>query len=169
MRLEELALLAEILGGVGVIASLLYLAFEVRKQGRLNRINAAVRLADDWSGFMTPIHDDAELSAIWLKGTHKFDELTDIEKLRFSAYFGRLLKTSESLYLQMLNGTLDKMTWRGIERVIRDTILLPGSQRWWKTRQHWYSDDFQTLIDRLISEDNSAPIFQTYELAKPDA
>lgn len=164
MTLEQLALLAEILGGVGVIASLLYLAFEVRKQGQLSRINAAVQLADKWSGFMTPIHDDPGLSAIWLKGTSRFDDLNDVDKLRFSAYFGRLLKTSESLYMQLLNGTLDRMTWRGIERVIRDIIILPGSQAWWKTRQHWYSDDFQALIEGLIVKGDAAPIFETYEL-----
>ena len=79
MTLEQLALLAEILGGVGVIASLLYLAFEVRKQGQLSRINAAVQLADKWSGFMTPIHDDPGLSAIWLKGTSRFDDLNDVD------------------------------------------------------------------------------------------
>jgi hypothetical protein len=166
MTLEQLALLADILGGVGVIASLLYLAFEIRRQGQLNRVNAVVQLADKWSGFMTPIHDDAGLSAIWLKGVSDFDELNDVDKLRFSAYFGRVLKTSESLYIQLLNGTLDRMTWRGIERVIRDIILLPGSQQWWKTRQHWYSDEFQALIAGLIARDNAEPIFQGYKLAR---
>lgn len=168
MTLEQLALLAEILGGVGVIASLLYLAFEVRKQGKLNRVNAAAQLADKWSGFMTPIHDDAELSAIWLQGTSDFYKLNDVDKLRFSAYFGRLLKTSGSLYMQLLNGSLDSMTWRGIERVIRDTILRPGSQEWWKTRQHWYSDEFQALIAAYLDKDDAAPIFEKYELAKSE-
>ena len=166
MTLEQLAFMAEILGGVGVIASLLYLAFEVRKQGQLSRINAAAQLADKWSGFMTPIHDDAVLSAIWLKGISSFEDLNDVDKLRFSAYFGQILKTSESLHMQLLKGSLDRMTWRGIERVIRDIIVLPGSQAWWKTRQHWYSDDFQALIEGLIAKGDSAPIFQTYDLDK---
>lgn len=167
MTLNQLALLAEILGGVGVIASLLYLAFEVRKQGQLNRVNAAAQLADKWTGFMTPIHDDADLGSIWLRGTSHFEGLSDIEKLRFSAYFGRLLKTSESLYLQVRAGTLDSMTWRGVERVIRDIIVLPGSQAWWRTREHWYSDDFQSLIHGLIANGDHVPIFQAYEVGKP--
>lgn len=160
MELEQLALLAEILGGVGVVASLLYLAFEVRKQGRLNRSDAASKFAASWSDIMASMHDDPELSAIWLKGLSNFDELTDVDKLRFSTYFGRVLKISESLHVQLLTGTLDKMTWRGIERVIRDIIAHSGAQAWWKTRQHWYTDDFQDLIAGIIADSDARPLFQ---------
>ncbi len=160
MELEPLALLAEILGGVGVVASLLYLAFEVRKQGRLNRSDAASKFAASWSDIMASMHDDPELSAVWLKGLSNFYELTDVEKLRFSTYFGRVLKISESLHVQLLTGTLDKMTWRGIERVIRDIITHPGAQAWWKTRQHWYTDDFQELIAGIIADSDAKPLFE---------
>ena len=160
MQLEELALLAEILGGVGVVASLLYLAFEVRKQGRLNRADSASKFAASWSDIMASMHDDSELSAIWLEGLSSFDSLTDVDKLRFSTYFGRVLKISESLHVQLLTGTLDKMTWRGIERVIRDIIAHPGAQAWWKTRQHWYTDEFQDLIGGIIAESEARPLFE---------
>lgn len=160
MQLEQLALLAETLGGVGVVASLLYLAFEVRKQGRLNRADAASKFAASWSDIMASMHDDPELSAIWLKGLSNFDELTDVEKLRFSTYLGRVLKISESLHVQLLTGTLDKMMWRGIERVLRDIMPQPGAQAWWKTRQHWYTDEFQGLIGGIVTHGKASALFE---------
>ena len=164
MSLEQLALVAEILGGIGVVASLIYLAYEVRKQSRSNRINAANELAGQWSNLMASIHDAPDLSAIWLQGLADFDELSAVEKLRFSSYFGRLMKITESLYTQSINRTLDKMTWRGFERAIRDLIVLPGSQVWWKTRQHWYSDDFQAFVAGLIDEGSAKSLFDSYEI-----
>lgn len=164
MSLEELALVAEILGGIGVVASLLYLAYEVRKQSKLNRLNAASELAGQWSNLMASIHDAPDLSAIWLRGVADFDALSAVEKLRFSSYFGRLMKITESLYSQSIDKTLDQMTWRGFERAIRDLIVLPGSQKWWKTRQHWYNDDFQAFVAGLIAEGNAKSLFETYEV-----
>jgi hypothetical protein len=44
------------------------------------------------------------------------------------------------------------MVWRGIERAIRDLIILPGAQTWWRTRKHWYTDNFQNLVDEIIAK-----------------
>jgi hypothetical protein len=29
---------------------------------------------------------------------------------------------------------------------------MPGVQAWWKTRSHWYSDQFRALIEKKIAE-----------------
>lgn len=162
MTLEQLALSAEIVGGAGVIASLVYLAAEIRRQSRLNRLNAVNNLAAQWSDLMTSLHDSPELAGIWLKGLHDFDALNATEKLRFGAYFGRFLRNSEGLYLHWLDGTLDTMLWRGTQRTLRDLIILPGAQAWWRTRSHWYSDGFQRLLDEMIEKAEGEKIFLRY-------
>ena len=51
------------------------------------------------------------------------------------------------------------MVWRGIERAIRDLIILPGAQAWWSTRKHRYTDDFQRLIDDIIAKGEGGHVF----------
>src|SRR5262249_41635407 len=63
---------------------------------------------------------------------------------------GRFLRFADSLYLGVLDGTLDKRLWRGYERTIADTVAYPGFQTWWATRKHWHTDEFCALIDRHI-------------------
>ena len=79
-----------------------------------------------------------------------FDDLDAKSKLRFGAHLGRLLRFADSLYLNVLDGTLDKRLWRGYERTIADTVAYPGFQTWWATRKHWHTDEFCALIDRHI-------------------
>ena len=60
------------------------------------------------------------------------------------------LRFADSLYLNFLDGTLDKRLWRGYERTIADTVAYPGFQTWWATRKHWHTDEFCALVDRHI-------------------
>ena len=113
---------------------------------------------------MASLHDGSELAEIWLKGNHDFDNLDVISKLRYGAYFGRFLRNSEGLYLQVQEKSLDPMVWRGIERTIRDLIILPGAQTWWQTRQHWYTDNFQRLIEESIARREGEEVFARYDI-----
>ena len=164
MTLEQLAFMAEIVGAVAVVTSLIYLAIQIKNEGRLRRLSAANELASQWSALMTSIHDSAELSGILLRGLQNFDDLDVVSKFRFSAYFGRYLRNSEGLYLHALDGTLDPTIWRGIERSIADLIAFPGAQSWWKTRDHWYSDGFQQLVESLQEAGSDKPLYQQRDL-----
>ena len=172
MSLDQAALISEIVGGIAVVASLIYLDIELRRQNKLNRLSSASDLAAQWSGLMISLHDNPEMAEIWLKGTNDFESLDPTSKLRFGAYFGRFLRNSEALYIHVLDKTLDPTLWRGIERTIRDLIGLPGSQAWWETRKHWYTDAFQSLVSDLIAGGDGKPLFDKYDvedLQEPNA
>jgi hypothetical protein len=164
MTLEQFALIAEIVGGIGVVASLIYLAVEIRRQSRQNSLQAANELTAQWSGLMTSLHEGSEMAEIWLRGHHDFDSLDTVSKLRYGAYFERFLRNSESLYLHLQAKTLDPMVWRGIERAIRDLMILPGAQTWWRTRKHWYTDNFQNLVDEIIAKSDGEEVFARYDI-----
>jgi hypothetical protein len=164
MTLEQFAQIAEILGGIGVVASLIFVGVEIRRQRKQSSLHAANELTAQWSVLMTSLHESHEMSEIWLKGHHDFDGLDAVSKLRYGAYFGRFLRNSEALYLHVQAKTLDPMVWRGIERAIRDLIILPGAQTWWRIRKHWCTDTFQRLIDDIIEKNEGEDVFARYEI-----
>lgn len=164
MTLGQLALIAEIVGGIGVVASLIYVGVEIRRQRKQSNLQAANELTAQWSGLMTSLHESDEMAQIWLKGHHDFDTLDAVSKLRYGAYFGRFLRNSEGLYLHVQAKSLEPMVWRGIERAIRDLIILPGAQAWWRTRKHWYTDNFQSLIDEMIVRSEGEEVFAGYDI-----
>ena len=94
--------------------------------------------------------ENPDLAALWLRALQSFDELDGASKLRVGAHLGRFFRFADSLYLGVLDGTLDKRLWRGYERTLADVVAYPGFQTWWATRKHWHTDEFCALIDRHI-------------------
>ena len=147
---EMISAVGQMLGAVGVIISLIYLAAQIRNQNKESRHAAMNVLTTHWSDLNRSLVEDPDMPRIWLRALHKFEDLDAESKLRFSAHLGRFLRFADSLYLGVLDGTLDTRLWRGYERTIADTVAYPGFQTWWVTRKHWHSDEFCALIDKLI-------------------
>ena len=150
MNWEMISAIGQMLGAIGVIISLVYLAIQIRSQKQESRSAAMNTLVTHFSDLLRSQVENADFCALWLRGLHSFDELDGPSKVRFSSHLGRLLRAADSLYLHFLDGTLDARLWRGFDRTIADVAAYPGFQKWWPTRKHWYSDEFCTLIDSHI-------------------
>jgi len=70
------------------------------------------------------------LAALWIRALRSFDDVDGELKLRFGAHLRRFRRMADSLYLGVLDGTLDKRLWRGYERTLADTAAYPGFQSW---------------------------------------
>jgi hypothetical protein len=116
------------LGAIGVIISIIYLAAQIRNQNKESRRAAMNVLTTHWSDLNRSLVENPELAALWIRALRSFDELDGASKLRFGAHLGRFLRFADSLYLGVLDGTLDKRLWRGYERTIADTVAYPGFQ-----------------------------------------
>ena len=127
MNWEMISAVGQMLGAIGVIISIIYLAAQIRNQNKESQRAAMNVLTSHWSDLNRTIVENPDLAALWLRALQSFDELDSTSKLRFSAHLGRFLRTADSLYL-----------------------AYPGFQRWWATRKHWHTDEFCALIERHI-------------------
>jgi len=150
MNWEMISAIGQMLGAIGVIISIVYLAAQIRTQNKESQRQAMNALTTHWSDLNRTLVENPEMAVLWLRALRSFDDLDAKSKLRFGAHLGRLLRFADSLYLNVLDGTLDKRLWRGYERTIADTVAYPGFQTWWATRKHWHTDEFCALIDRHI-------------------
>jgi hypothetical protein len=114
--------IGQMLGAVGVIGSLIYLAAQIRSQSKESRHAAMNVLTTSWSELNRTLVEDPDLAALWLRAMRSFNELDGASKLRVSAHLGRFMRFADSFYLGVLDGTLDERLWRGYERTIADTV-----------------------------------------------
>jgi hypothetical protein len=129
MNWEAIGAIGEIVGGAGVIVSLLYLAIQIRKDARARRANT-----------------------------------------QFSGFFTNLFRLFENSYFQWIDGNLDSRIWNGYQAVIDDLLSFPGVQAWWASRSHWYSAEFQAVIQKKISEARGPrPIYGKLPAQQDDA
>ena len=108
MNWEMISAVGQMLGAVGVIISIVYLAAQIRNQNKESRRAAMNVLTTHWSDLNRSLVENPELAALWIRALRSFDELDGASKLRFGAHLGRFLRFADSLYLGVFDGTLDK-------------------------------------------------------------
>src|SRR5207244_13421281 len=150
MNWEMISAVGQMLGALGVIISIVYLAAQIRNQNKESQRAAMNVLTSHWSELTKTLVESPDLAALWLRGLRSFDALDGASKLRLGAHLGRFLRFADSLYLGVLDGTLVKRLWRGYERTIADTVAYAGLQSCGGDMKHLRTDEFCALIDRHI-------------------
>ena len=149
MNWEAISAIGQIVGAVGVIISVIYLALQVRSNARQTRLASMRSMSDAFNQWLQSLAENAEFGDLYYRGMRDFESIQGADLPRFSALMDHLFRIYEDMYYQKLEGHLDPRVWRGFEAPMRDIIAYPGAQAWWRTRSHWFSGEFQQFIDGL--------------------
>jgi hypothetical protein len=145
------------------IPSIIYLAMQIRQQTK-ERTHAAVHaLTEQWGDITGSLHDNAELADIFLRGLRSFDDLDAVDKVRFSAFFNRLLTFFEGMYYSHEQQILTDSSWGAVERTIEDFFSSKGVQEWWQRRKRWHTIEFARVVDAVIARAGEPTAFSHYK------
>ena len=164
MNWEMLAALGQLAAVFVGIPSLIYLAVQIRAQTKERRQSAVNVLTAQWGDLTCALHDNAEFSAIFLRGVQSFADLDPVSKLRFSAFFNRFLNHFEAMYFSHRDGILTASSWGKIERTMSNLIAYPGVQQWWEERRHWHTEEFGRVVDAIIAKGDEPKAYSAYNL-----
>jgi hypothetical protein len=148
------------------IPSLVYFAVQIREQTRERRQAAVNALTAQWGDLTKALHENAEFTAIYLRGIHSFHDLDAVSKVRFSAYQNRFFKNFEGMYYSRREGILTSELWDEINRVMSDFLAYDGVQQWWETRKHWHTEVFVRVVETIISRGDKPKAYSTYNLSE---
>ena len=149
ITLEQASFLAEILGGIAVIVSLIYVGLGVRQNAQAVRLSAGQAIARELREVVSQ-WVSADVADIMVLGVNNL-EISGAEKLRFYAIFNNLMRVMENGYYQFAAGTLDPTLWEGFKHTLADVMSSPGAKSWWAARKHWFSAEFQRYFDEDVS------------------
>ena len=154
----RLGALAELVGAVGVVASLLYVARQIRQNTNAMRATAhqeAISSLRDLNNLLL----SSDLVQLFQSGIEDFDTLDEPERRQFVVLAMDMLRSFESVHNQHAMGMLDDGAWQGWLKFITDYCTAPGIQRYWRIRREAFSPGFRDLVDSL------APRTSTIRLA----
>lgn len=166
MNWEMLAAIGQLAAVLIGIPSLLYLALQIRAQTKERRQAAVHALTEQWGALTESLHNNPEMAAIFLRGAHSFKDLDAVSKLRFSAFFNRLLNIFEGMYFSYAQEILAESSWRAIERTMIDLISYAGVQQWWETRKHWHTEEFDRVVAAITAKGVKPKAFSAYDLTQ---
>ncbi len=158
MTLLEWGALGELIGGIAIIASLIYVGRQVKENTTATRSAAAQACADTTNGYVGLINSSPNLSDILHRGATGLDNLQGGEVIQFGAFHDQMFICSESLYYQWNDGVLDDHLWNVYRHAMVDILMQKGSQDWWENRRHWFGTQFAAAVDELCSEVSAKPM-----------
>ena len=149
MTLEELGGIGEFIGALAVLASLVYVAREIRRNTK------ATRLATLQSALVSvqPIFDaparDAELARIIRLGMIDSSQLTEDESTRLGNWLSSVLRQAENTFVQHQAGMLDDKSWAARAHQIRNFFSSPTVVKAWASASEGYHEDFRDWVNSL--------------------
>ena len=100
MNWEAIATISEVIGAVGVIVTLVYLAIQIRQNTAAQSAATELEKSTSYSGLHSYIASSETLADIWEKGFDDAESLTPHEKRRFIWVIADYFLRAEGLYNQ---------------------------------------------------------------------
>jgi hypothetical protein len=139
MNWDALGAVAELGGAIGVIATLFYLALQIRRSAAVENANAYDNLVNGWHN-ATALLLDSENRATFLKAIDGYDELSEDERFQFHVLVAKLLDRFESmLQFRFLRVTNRIHPAEQYTPMIADFMSSDGFQKFWKAEHLYYS------------------------------
>lgn len=152
MNWDAIGAVAEAVGAAGVIASLLYLAVQVRGSTRASAVESKLQAARMLHDFIDSLVQTPELNDIFLRGLADLDSLSEAEYYRFSNMSLKAFWLFSAGYFQFRMGTLTEDDWHESRAVLHYWLLRPGCRAWWaKLGRGSFGADFRAFVDREIA------------------
>ena len=153
MGWEAIAAVAELLGALGVIASLAYLATQVRSSANQARQSAIQSVVNQMNNIWTQMAADRNHADIWVRGSKGLSNLQDeTEGVRFSAFLLSIFRPYEEIFYYRQDGLMDDWTWESIGSQCHALMGTTGFVEWWEKRGGWFSEPFQIHIRSILKD-----------------
>ena len=147
MNLDSLSTWIDIIGAIGVVASLIYLAIQIRHNTRAMMAQSAREAVAAMRDFNQAMINDPEISRIFRVGAENLTNLTEAERGRFGHILFNFFKTAEELHYQYLKGTLDPEIWESWKGIVSLYATSPGFTEYWKMREMFFTTAFRAEHD----------------------
>ena len=147
MTLEQGAYIAEILGVIVVVVTLVYLSVQVRQGTELLRSESRQALVTNDVASLASNFQNADVFAKYVAG----NEMSAEDQLRMSFMFALDLRNREFEYFQYTNGLLDEQAWLAYRHVILINHSTGRGRVWWdEIGREIVDPEFAKLVDELL-------------------
>ena len=161
MNWDAIGAIAETLGAVGVIASLVYLAGQIRHSREQMSENTRALRGSTYQDLLgvqqqgqVNVAFDAEVSELMRRGLEDSSQLNEADAFRFNWLLGTRITMYDNALYQFEQGMLSPDRWRIMVANVRWTFRNPGVRTWWEVYdKDTASPEFVALVSEILGEE----------------
>jgi hypothetical protein len=151
VTIQDLGSIGELIAAVATVATLLYLAVQIRQSVAATRASVAHGQNQMQMSFSLELGRDADLNRLFFDGLADPDVLDERELRRFGSILSSQLGNSEAIWRHYREGWLTSETWEGQLSYLRWYTQQPGFASYWQVWKSVVSADFRQLIENEIA------------------
>jgi hypothetical protein len=133
MSFEYFAMIGEFVGGLGVLATLVFLLFEIRNNSRILKANAKTSGMESIAHFNETLAHDEVLAGLFdrcLSG-EPLNSFSSPEQFRMTLTMRGLVQRLEAQYFQYEAGLVDEQYWKIRRGWLKSFLDQPSLSQWW--------------------------------------
>ncbi len=151
MNWDAIGAVGELVGAAAVIASLVYLAVQIRQNTRSVRRASARHSGEKNATALRAFADYSDLFSGEFMGLDQFANLDPSRRQRFDMIFGMWMQAIEQTFADVRVGILEAEYAVPYRDYLQHLFSCPGGLQWWSERRAWFSISFQGEIGHLIA------------------
>jgi hypothetical protein len=148
---DAVAALAELAGAIGVIASLVYLALQIRHNTAAVRAENLRETVNGLIDCLNRLTADPRDQAIYTRGLASIASLSPEEVERFWTLAGTVFANCELIHDLYRDRLIKVTTFDASIRNLLGMLSNPGMREIWEQRKFGIADDFRTFVDSLLA------------------
>ena len=152
MTIEQLGSLGELIAAIATVATLIYLALQIRASTKISRAESRRTTTSQSSEFSSLIANNPELASIFRRGLADLNSLDPDERIRFNFLFAMLISQTQSTFEDSDLGILDRDIFELVSAPVFRMLATPGGYQYWEEWRGGYVPKFRERIDEVLAE-----------------
>ncbi len=157
MTIQDLGALGDMIGGVAVVASLIYLAIQIRQNTHqisqnveVTRFAAFERNIESASRMRELLMLNPDLIDLFLRGSKDFDALDAGERFRFDLLMRNTMTAFQGAFLRHRVFGGDPLGFEGAGRLVDSILKSPGVRAWLEQGDFDWRPEFRAFVEQRL-------------------
>jgi hypothetical protein len=150
MMWETAGVIAEIVGAIAVVISLLYLAIQLKQNTDLERAKLEVQFGVTWAEMHDNMIQNPNLARAYDLAAENWHEMSDEDVRAYLWFIAKSFHVLEGMFRQHQRGILTEEVWEPYHRYIFGVLQIEAVYGWWRSDGSLTSRAFQEYVDILL-------------------
>ena len=150
MNIEKLNSWLGVLGNIGVLVGIIFLAIEIRHSSNAVKAQMADSIADGFIALNVTSITDPAVARINVIGMYEPERLSDVEAMQFSMLLRGLFNQYGRVHRLYRLGILSESDWALYAREAASTMTTPGGKLHWEGNE--MAPDFLADVEPYIGQ-----------------
>ena len=168
MNIMELGAIGELVGGAAVLATLVYLAMQVRQSTSQSEQNAVISAARVFPVQLCALTESEENAAVLRSGLQDFNALTPNQAACFNSLLLGLFSALANVIDVHKAGLIPIDEFEAAEACFVQFITTPGGREWWEQTKHIYPTRLVIITDAAVATRQRGPITESWRFLAPE-